>query len=154
MVKLAPKIKPLTEDMAAFAYVQSSSLCNCLAPDQLTELLRGAKVEDFPLGAVLANEGDKDDSLFLVFDGTVSVCKQRGDVLLELAVLERAHVFGEIAVLMQQPRSATIIARSETRVIRLDGVAVRKVAELEPKFGRRLAALMSARIKDTAEKLG
>ncbi len=150
----AARSRPLRDEMAALAFVQCSPLCGCLSPEQLTALVAQAQLCDYPAGAVLTSEGEPDDTLFIVYDGGVSVCKQRGEALLELAALERAHIFGEIGVLMQQPRSATVVARLETRVVRIPGAAVREVASAEPKFGRRLAALMAARLKDTASKLG
>jgi CRP-like cAMP-binding protein len=89
-----------------------------------------------------------------VLEGSVNIRKRRREAQLELASLDRQAVFGEIAVLTQKPRTASVVARVDTRLVRLSGDVVRRVAERAPKFGRKLAALMAGRNKDTSKKLG
>jgi len=70
-----------------------------------------------------------------------------------LAKLRRSAVFGESAALTQQPRTASVVTEIDARLIRIPGETVRAVADAAPKLGRRLAALMAGRSKDTEVKL-
>ncbi len=149
------KRRPLADDIAAMAFVQSSSLCHGVAEEMLAELYAGGEVLEVGAGAVVFQQGGIDDGLYLVLDGSIHIRKTHGSVEIDLASLDRQAVFGEIAVLTEgQPRTATAIARVDTRLVRFDGGVVREVAGAAPKFGRKLAALMAGRTKDTSKKLG
>ncbi len=146
--------KQLVDDMAALAFVQASPLFKSLEQAHLSLLLESARLEDWQREGFVLEEGQSDDGLYMILEGKVSVCKRQAELLLELATLDRGGVFGEIAVLTRQPRSASVITRTSTRLIRFAGEAVRQVADVEPRFGRMLAGLMAGRSKDTERKLG
>lgn len=144
---------PLESDVAAMAFVEACSLCQGLPHDLLEQLFRGGTVHIFGPGAVVFSEGESDDFLYLIFSGSVTVRKRSGATELELASLERPAVFGEFAALTGQRRTASIVTRTETRLVCFPGALVRTVAEGWPKLGRKLAALMAGRQRDTEKKL-
>lgn len=143
----------LRDDIAAMAFVQSSSLCHGLDVDCMRLLLETGDVAHLHATATIVSEGSHDDHLYIVLDGHVSVRKQHRSRVVDLAVLERGAVFGESGVLTQYPRSATVVARTDVRLVCWPGPAVRVAADKVPRFGRRLAALMAARQRDTDTKL-
>jgi CRP-like cAMP-binding protein len=144
---------PLESDVAAMAFIQSASLCKDLEPELLNELYKAGIVVEYGPASIVLTEGDGDQDLFFIVEGSVSVCKQGEGTIIELATLERPVVFGEKAVLTQQPRSASVITQTEVRLVRFPGELVRKIADKAPKFGRMLAMLMAARAKDTTSKV-
>jgi CRP-like cAMP-binding protein len=155
MVIVVPhRRKPLADDVAGMAFVQSSALCQGVGDENLAHLYDCGEVLDYAPGALVFSQGDIDDSLYMVLDGGVNVIKRHAKGHVVLASLDRQAIFGEIAVLTEQPRSSAVMTRVETRVIRFAGEAVRSIAHKAPKFGRRLAALMAGRRKDTQRKLG
>lgn len=141
--------KPLLGDIAVVAFVQNAQLMRGLSDAQLGRLVGAGALLDYMPDAVIVSEGDTDDALFMIVDGTVSVMKGEQ----ELAVLERAQIFGEMSVLTQEPRSATVVTRTDAKVVRLPGDIIRTLADEEPKLGRRLALLMTGRSKDTEKKV-
>jgi CRP-like cAMP-binding protein len=145
---------PLAEDIAAMAFVQSSALCQGVDEALMAELYDGGVVVELAAGEPVFGEGDTDDAIYVVLEGSVNIRKRRGQAQLELASLDRQAVFGEIAVLTQGARTASAVTRVDTRLVRLSGDVVRRVAERAPKFGRKLAALMVGRNRDTSKKLG
>ena len=146
--------RPLGDDVPAAAFLQSAPLCKAISAESFARLLSHGTLVSYATGAVVVTEGDLDDALYIVFDGSVAVCKSHDAELVELATLERGHIFGEIGVMMQAPRSASVVTGTDSRLIRLPGDIVRAVADAEPMFGRLLAALMAAHRKDTARKIG
>lgn len=151
----APRSRqPLSDDMGAVAFVQSSHLFHGLTPAELNLLLESAELLEYGPADIILCEGSSEDGLYLVFEGSVAIRKRHGTEMVELANLERTAVFGEISVLTRQPRSASVVTQTDTRLIRFAGDTVREVADSSQKFGRLLAALMAGRSKDTRQKLG
>lgn len=148
------KTEPLENDIAAMAFIESSILFQGLDAIRLAELYKSGCVAVYGPQKTVFQEGDKDDALYLVLDGSVSIQKRLGSGQVELAALERQAVFGEMSLLSKRPRSASVVTRTEARLIVLPGEVVRTAAEIVPRFGRKLAALMAGRSKDTEKKLG
>eukprot|EP01028_Stygiella_incarcerata_P010903 TRINITY_DN5913_c0_g1_i1.p1 TRINITY_DN5913_c0_g1~~TRINITY_DN5913_c0_g1_i1.p1 ORF type:complete len:372 (-),score=120.62 TRINITY_DN5913_c0_g1_i1:1213-2328(-) len=74
------------------------------------------EIRTFNEGDVIIEEGEAGDDFFIIVEGTVSVSKG-GSVL---SHLKRADFFGEIALLTDRPRQATITADSYVKCARLD----------------------------------
>ncbi len=136
------------------AFVQSSILFRGLEPDALSVFFKQGVIVEHGAAVILFDEGDTDDALFLVLEGSVCVHKRHKAAEVEIAVLEREGVFGEISVLANRPRSARVITRTDVRLVQVPGALVRAVATAYPKLGRKLAGLMAGRNKDTEKKLG
>jgi CRP-like cAMP-binding protein len=145
--------KPLASDIAAMAFVQSSSLCRDLTPEMVDEVIAKSTVDAYDAAQVVLEEGEHDNALFFVVEGSVSICKRSGASFVPLATLERPAVFGETAVLTQQGRTATVVTQTDVTLVRVPGELVRSLAERAPTVGRMLATLMAARAKDTEKKL-
>jgi CRP-like cAMP-binding protein/ATP/ADP translocase len=80
--------------------------------------------EEYPPGTEIIRKGDPGDSMFVIVSGRVRV--HDGDAI--LAELGEREVFGEMTVLHPEPRSASIMAVEETRVLRLRHDAFYEVA--------------------------
>ena len=150
---MAGQPQPIDEDVAAMAFVQSSSLCHGLPEACLEALFSAGLISEYGPSEVVFEESAVQDDLFLLLDGSVSICKHYGEKLIEIIVLERPSVFGETAALTQQPRAASAITRTDTRLVCFPGKVVREVADSAPKFGRRLAALMASRGEEMVLRL-
>ena len=86
-------------------------------PDALlTEISAVLEELRFPAGARIFSKGDLGESLYIIAEGQVSV----HDGARTLSTLHRGEVFGEMAALDPEVRSASITALSDTRLFRLD----------------------------------
>jgi CRP/FNR family transcriptional regulator, cyclic AMP receptor protein len=71
-------------------------------------------------GSMLFRQGDQDTFLYLLAEGTVDVCVtlpdtgERANTRSTVATLEAKTVLGELGLLLSMPRTASIIARSDT----------------------------------------
>jgi CRP-like cAMP-binding protein len=117
-------------------------------------MIAHAEVVHYDAAQAVLVEGDSDNALYFIIEGSVAICKRSGADIVELATLERPAVFGETAVLTRQPRSATVVCQTDVRLVRVPGDLVRSLAERDAKLGRMLATLMAARVKDTEKKIG
>ncbi len=94
---------------------------------ELNQLLKIAKIAVFSAGDVLIHEGDVSRIVYIILSGKVSVDKEsaiKGEFI-NLARLGANSVLGEISVITNNPRSATVKAISETKALMLD------ISELE-----------------------
>lgn len=102
-----------------------------------TERSLGVRREYFEPGQVIFRQGDRGDWLYIVVDGEVEVLKQAPGVEdLSLRRLGRGDCFGEIALVSDRPRSATVRAVSATNVLAVDREAFQALfANLPPLRG-------------------
>jgi CRP-like cAMP-binding protein/predicted MFS family arabinose efflux permease len=93
------------------------------APRPVLEALAGAAREQrFAGGAVVIRQGDAADDLFLVRAGTLDVVDERaarGPKIVNKLV--EGDYFGEIGLIEQIPRTASVIATSDSSLYRVDG---------------------------------
>jgi len=87
---------------------------------QLDLLAVKLEVKLFAKGDVLVRQGDSGDAFFIVREGSVEVVAEKDSVLRHLAVLKSGDFFGEVALLHDIPRTATVLGREEGSVWRLD----------------------------------
>ena len=92
-----------------------------LAEDDLEQIAEHAVLESFKRGALIITEGDSADALYVVISGRVKVFLGSDDGKeVVLTVLVPGECFGEIALLDEEPRSASVAAmiRSLAHLVR------------------------------------
>ena len=109
-------------------------------------------------GEQLFVEGDVGRALFIVKSGTIELVKKdehRSDQ--RLALLKESEFFGEMALLQEQPRSASAVAVEESDVYLLYKDKLDSLIHDHPEAGalllKRLAEMIAARLRVTSEKL-
>ena len=91
-----------------------------------------------PEGTVLIAEGTRGREFFVLVEGTVDV--RRGGV--ELRTLGKGEFFGEIALVTEAPRSATVIAETPVRLLVITGQSFQRLLTDTPSIqGKVLQAL-------------
>ena len=110
----------------------------------------GAATEiDVREGKVLVREGRTDRDLFVILRGTASVTRD-GKRLRELVP---GDFFGEMALLHGAPRTATVSARTDMRVMVLGWREMAVILEQEPAIARCLLQAMAGRVRSNERSL-
>lgn len=94
---------------------------------ELEHLSGIAKIRTYPPDTVLCHEGAYEQTFYLISEGLVVVTKrfdERGDLILRRA--GPGEFFGEMAIIQDAPRSATITTLEETTVLELDKSTLEK----------------------------
>ncbi len=101
----------------------------------------------FPEGQIIISDGDEADRAYIIQSGSVKVYKDKDGKLVELAKLGAGAIFGETALMFDEPRTATVIAVEDCNLV----VITRKVMEekLEDSDAtiRAIVKMMKERIK-------
>jgi CRP/FNR family cyclic AMP-dependent transcriptional regulator len=102
-------------------------------------------VEEYALDERLVQQGDAGRDLFLILSGRVCVVQEMGSMAAELATLEAGVVVGEVALLRDGVRTASIVAMAPTLVFRLAFEDVGYVLQNNPPLHAHLEDLAKRR---------
>lgn len=115
--------------------LRRTPLFEALDQDLLEYLVEIIQVVELDKGGTLFEEGDIADAMYVVVDGSVVArAHAPNHPPIDLAVLEEGEFFGEIGLLSDQPRQASVIAREQTRLLRFDRSTVGFMSDLRPEF--------------------
>jgi CRP-like cAMP-binding protein len=115
-----------------------------LAPPELERVARLLESRELAPGEVVIRQGDPADAFFLVAAGELDVIRD-GVMVAELA---RADGFGEIGLLGDRPRTATVRARTDGHVVVLRRDAFLDAMSRNPRGAHEAHRLASARMDD------
>ncbi len=122
-----------------------------LTDDQLVRLMQAMKLQQVPQWTQLVKQGDHGDAMYLVLGGELRVRLLVGDKETILTTLGVGEFFGEISLFDQGPRSADVIANSESLLLRIsaDDFAqlVVDAPEVAAPFLLAVAKTLTARIR-------
>jgi CRP-like cAMP-binding protein len=91
-----------------------------LEPSKLRLLAFTSQLLTFEDGEILFEQGDPSDSTYVVLDGDMEVLVGAGDKIDVAGVLGINELVGEMGVLANAPRSATIRARGQVVALRIE----------------------------------
>ncbi len=116
-------------------------------PEHLLERLsQRARPVTFLVDDVVIGEGDRGDALYIISSGVVVVTRSDSDE--PIAELRDGDFFGEMALLGDQKRTATVKARTPSTLLRLTRKDVLELAEEDPELKRRLEEAQQSRLAD------
>jgi CRP/FNR family cyclic AMP-dependent transcriptional regulator len=121
MTKSAPPLITLDP-----AFLQRHALFAGLSEEDLKDLPLLFRIEQYQRGERIITEGERGGSLYVIYRGGVDIHKQvisrEGECQQKIATLHQGDTFGEMELIDDQPRSATVIAQPDTVVLALDNI--------------------------------
>jgi len=130
-------------------YLAQVPLFSGCSQDELRRLSRHTTEIPVAEGHVLVKEGDPGLEFFIVVDGHARVTR-RGRKVGELGP---GSFFGELAVLIDRPRNATVTALGPMEVIVLTRREFTAALEEAPRLSRKIMTGMAARLADADSRL-
>jgi len=119
-----------------------------LKRENLMRLAENAQHLVFGVGDEIIKEGDHGKRLYVIVRGTAAVIKSRGDENeRRLATFAPNDFFGEMALIDDLVRSATVIALEETEVFCIDQMNLRQEIGKEPSIALELLRMLSQRVR-------
>ncbi|MDD3148713.1 MAG: PilT/PilU family type 4a pilus ATPase [Candidatus Riflebacteria bacterium] len=111
---------------------------------------KAGTIESYTDGEYILKIGDPADFLFVIISGEVSVVAGEGEDQIEISRLERSQMVGEMAVILNEKRTASCIARGETMILKLAREVFRKVTTVVPEAGMSMMRMLAERLKKTS----
>jgi len=130
--------RPTQRDWAAV--LGAMPLFARLSKRQLGRLAKLAKVEDYSPTEPIIQKGEEGDSFYLVLEGRARVAGTS-------RTLRPGDFFGEMALIDGGPRSATISATSDARVMTLPRRAFLKALEQDPNIAVAIMETLAGRVR-------
>src|SRR5437879_1277839 len=103
-----------------------------LPESDLEELCRSSVPASLKAGEVLIEEGSPPDSLWVITEGEFEVTKRADNQDVLLSVRKAGDPVGEMAVLEQVPRVATVRALNDSKVLEISPTAFYRVLAVSP----------------------
>lgn len=144
---------PMTETLDTLStmdrilYLRKIPILDDLDPDDLHRIAEIAEERSIPEGGYLCREGELENELYLIVEGQVVITKRVDGRQKELRRLGSGHPVGELAILAQQPRSATVRAvEGDVRVLVIEGPAFGSILRDRPGVSTAMLANLARRL--------
>ena len=133
--------------MASVDALAAVPLFSSLDEEQLVKLANWFHVQNAHEGVRLVGEGAPGYTFFVLIEGTAAVTS--GDQT--LAELTAGDFFGEVAILGDGRRTATVTSTTPVRLLVLFGTEFRQLEAAHPEIASRIADAMQARAGQVTE---
>jgi CRP-like cAMP-binding protein len=118
-----------------------------LSRKELVQLARVSEDLEVPEGAVLCKEGELGHEFFVIVEGETEITR-RGK---SLGTRGAGNFIGEIALVQQTPRTATVTAKTPLRVFVLTSKDFHHLLEESPKVERKVMRTLAKRIVELSD---
>ncbi|SRR5581483_10046679 len=118
-----------------------------ITPAEVEELISNSKINSYPAGAVLCRENNVEHTFYMILDGEAEVTKVVNNAESHLLkTLSAGDFFGEMALIHNAPRAATVAAKSPLVVLELDKEGFQRVLQ-------RSSSVAMAMVKEISNRL-
>jgi len=123
-----------------------------LKDQEIEGLVEIAKLGKYDAGEVIVRAGDASDSIFLLMKGRVTfeIAKDSGESL-QLGRATPPFTFGEVGLLLNKERTASVVAEEESFALAFDADQFAKLFDEIPGFRLSLARGLAKRLEDVSE---
>jgi potassium efflux system protein len=119
-----------------------------LEPGHLDDIISCMSLASYPAGVKVCVEGEAGDAFFIIYEGGVEVTKKGWDK--PVGQLIPGEFFGEMSLLFQKPRSATVATTKATRLFALKASDFRRTLDANPDLADIVHAIAEARLRELA----
>jgi signal transduction histidine kinase len=136
------------------ADLRSAPLFSRMSDEDLDRLLDRAVTVELAANEVLFEEGDEGNSAFVIRSGTVVILKKAlsgSDI--KLAERGPGEIIGEISLLMDEPRSASVQATTPVTLLRLERGALEELTNTSITAARAVFLMLLDRFRNTEAKV-
>jgi CRP-like cAMP-binding protein len=140
-------LKDLTIQQKNIINTLYNSLFSKLNINELFEMSLKVNYAHYSQSDHLIKRGDSDNSMMIMCTGNADVVIHVDGSPLSVNTLWPGDYFGEMSLFTGEPRSADIIATSETKVIVITKEAIAGILESNPSLVTEIANMISSRLK-------
>ena len=125
-----------------------------IEPAKLKLLAFTSEHVEFIAGEPLFHEGDVGDAAYILLEGEADVVVETPGGEMRVATLGQNDIVGEIAILCDVPRTATIIAKTRLVTLRVSKDGFFNLVTQFPTVGVEIMHELASRLHQTTQQLG
>jgi CRP-like cAMP-binding protein len=146
-----PPPQPLSEQaLKALEILEKNQAFKHVPPEHLESIAQLGKRRLYLDGFLLMEQGEPSSSLHILVKGTCKVEREvPGKAPIFLAELHPGDVVGEMGVLNNQPRSATVTALEDLETLELEQASLKKIFKDNPDVLMAMMQVVQERMKTT-----
>jgi len=110
--------------------------------------------KNFLKGAILFRDGDSSKEMYVIHSGKVKITKQIGNTETTIAMLGSGEFFGEMATLLDKPRSATAEVAEDSLLIVLGPQTFEAMISSNTEIALKIIKKLASRLLEANEKMG
>ena len=120
-----------------------------IKPDEIEELIANSQVHSYLPGVVLCRENAVEDRFYMILDGEAEVTKHINNTESRLlTTLAPGDFFGEMALIHNAPRAATVSAKTALTTLELDKAAFDRVIHKSTSIAMAMVSQISNRLRE------
>src|SRR5215208_1958232 len=124
-----------------------------LSEEDLERLYQMAETVSIPAGQLVLQEGEPGDALYVVLDGELEITKRQGGQDILLAVSRAGEFLGEMSLLEQTPRSASVRTLRESRLLVISQAAFQTLLSCSPSAPLTILHTLTSRLRNNESVL-
>jgi CRP-like cAMP-binding protein len=124
-----------------------------VAPARLKLLAFTSRRLSFKAGHTLFHQGDPGDAAYVVLSGSADILGETGGREIKIATVEQNSIIGEIAILCDVNRTATVRANTPLEVLRIDKDQFLSLLAEFPEMGIEVVRVLADRLSQTTAEL-
>jgi signal transduction histidine kinase len=144
---------PVVAEPSVVEFLRHLSLFSGISEEELERLVRMGQQVLLPPRGVLIREGEPGDALYVVLEGDFEITKHSGSSEVVIAHRGAGEVMGEMSLLDNEPRSATVRALTPSRLLKIDQESFHKLLEWSPPAARAILKTVTSRLRNTEAML-
>ena len=117
--------------------------------DVLAHFRKARNMVTMPRGAVIFTEGEAGSTMYVVIQGRAEISVGGQNV----GSAGPGALLGEMALVSSTPRSATVVAGTECKLVSVDARQFDLLVRESPEFARHVMTLMAERLRNTNARL-
>ena len=145
---MATQDQPLTS-MEKIMFLKESSFFAALPLEELYHIALSIQEESAREGSVVIKQGTRGGKMYIVVEGELEVSRSDSDGESQrITVLGENQVFGDMALLDDEPRSASVIALQDCRLLSLQRSDLERILRRYSSIAFNMMRILSSRLRD------
>lgn len=129
-------------------FLKGVELFQSIPGEELSQIARITDEVQFPPEQMVVREGDSGDAMYLIVDGEVRVHSGPTD----FAQLGPRDYFGEMSILDAEPRSATVTALTDLRLLRITHSDFSEILTEKPEISYGIIQTLTQRLREANKR--
>ncbi len=122
---------------------------------EFEELKEYVEEEEYPAGAIIFNEDEESDSMYLVLEGMVLVFRTDEEGTEHtISIVTEGQSFGELGLLIGQKRFASVAAGLDVKLLKITPEILRALEEERPEIAMRMYKMLAQTLSEQWMRVG